>query len=77
MGSRGRRNPSSGGVTVAALVVGLVAQDGEEEERSGEGSEERETCGGGAERNPEWLGTEEEGFCRGRRRRRKIGDAER
>ena len=58
-------------------MVGLVVEDGDEEERSGEGSEERETCGVGAERNPEWLGTEEEGFafaCRGRRK--KIGDAD-
>ena len=56
-------------------MVGLVAEDGDEEERSGEGREERETCGVGAERNLEWLGTEEEGFaCRGRRR--KIGDAD-
>jgi hypothetical protein len=47
MGSRARRNPSSGGVAVAALLVDLGAEDGDEEERSGA---ERETCGGGAER---------------------------
>jgi len=53
--------------------VGLVAEGGEEEERSGE----RETCGVGAERNPELAigdGGGRRRLCRGRRRKI-VGDA--